>query len=127
MRVIQLDASGSGGSLDFTPASLVALGAPSEHGRNLNALIDSMIWIDPTIWGGINSVQPPYLAHVLNMENAGNELQKEIEAFARAFREAKAEFRLSRGYDAQTYFEIGLASSTRRLLQMLAAMTQQRH
>ncbi|MBC9884143.1 barstar family protein, partial [Bradyrhizobium sp. INPA01-394B] len=39
---------------DFYDALLAALGAPEGHGRNLNALIDSMVW------AGMNAVEAPY-------------------------------------------------------------------
>ena len=54
MKLIELDARDWRTVLDFYEALLVALGAPRWHGRNVNALIDSMIY------GGINEVDPPY-------------------------------------------------------------------
>ena len=50
MRRIELDAKSWMKILDFYQDLLKALGAPEWHGRNLNALIDSMIW------GGINEL-----------------------------------------------------------------------
>jgi hypothetical protein len=54
MRLIELNAVGWKSKEDFYDAILAALGAPSSHGRNADALVDSMAH------GGINSVEPPY-------------------------------------------------------------------
>ena len=50
--VIRLDSSGWRTPADFYSALLPQLGAPSWHGRNLDALFDSLS-------GGINRVEPP--------------------------------------------------------------------
>jgi hypothetical protein len=54
VRVIKLDASGWKSKDDFYEAILTALEAPPWHGRNADALNDSMGN------GGINGVEPPY-------------------------------------------------------------------
>lgn len=53
-RVIDLDGQGWVEELDAIEALLRALEAPDWHGRNMNALIDSIAT------GGINRVEPPY-------------------------------------------------------------------
>ena len=55
MRRIHIDASGWVSILDFYDSIISALQAPDWHGRNINALIDSMIG------GEINGVDPPYV------------------------------------------------------------------
>ena len=58
MRVIELDGSSWRTFDDLYDALLPALGAPDWHGRNINALIDSMGT------GSINEVEPPYMIKI---------------------------------------------------------------
>ncbi|WP_436216152.1 barstar family protein [Bradyrhizobium sp. LjRoot220] len=44
MQIIELNAENWRTWRDLYDALLTALGAPEGHGRNLNALIDSMVW-----------------------------------------------------------------------------------
>jgi RNAse (barnase) inhibitor barstar len=64
MRWIELDGGSWTTALDFYTALLGALGAPKGHGRNINALIDSMIW------GGMNAVEPPYTIRIRGIGNS---------------------------------------------------------
>ena len=52
-------------ALDFYEALLAALGAPEWHGRNVNALMDSMIF------GGINKIDPPMVVRISRLNDAG--------------------------------------------------------
>jgi RNAse (barnase) inhibitor barstar len=63
MTVIHLDASGWRKPEDFYAALLPALGAPAWHGRNLDALYDSLS-------GSINRVQPPIRVELHGVANA---------------------------------------------------------
>lgn len=54
MRTITLDANKWGVPGDFCDAIVAGLGAPDWHGRNLDALADSISG------GQINAVEPPY-------------------------------------------------------------------
>lgn len=54
VRCITLDASKWITRLDVYEALLSALGSPDGHGRNINALIDSMVY------GHINEIDAPY-------------------------------------------------------------------
>lgn len=53
-RILDLDGEGWVEELDAIEALLMALEAPDWHGRNMNALIDSIAL------GGINGIEPPY-------------------------------------------------------------------
>ena len=57
MNVIRLDASQWRRPDDFYAALLPQLGAPPWHGRNLDALFDSLS-------GGINFLEPPFSVEV---------------------------------------------------------------
>ncbi|CAN5471390.1 hypothetical protein BH10PSE14_BH10PSE14_27520 [soil metagenome] len=61
-----MTASGWTTALDFYEALLAALGAPDWHGRNVNALMESMIF------GNINKVGPPMVVHVRKLDEAGD-------------------------------------------------------
>ena len=54
MRIIKLDASQWSNIIEFYDAVCAGIGAPSWHGRGLNAFIDSMVY------GGINEIDTPY-------------------------------------------------------------------
>jgi RNAse (barnase) inhibitor barstar len=72
MRVIRLDASTWTNVLDFYEAILAAVEAPEWHGRNLNALYDSMIG------GMINGVEPPYRIEIAQSASMPLEVETEI-------------------------------------------------
>ena len=72
MNVIDLDASEWKTALDFYEAILAAIGAPRWHGRNVNALIDSVIY------GGISALEPPFTVRVTNTENLASEAKEEL-------------------------------------------------
>ena len=72
MNLVQLDASHWKTGLDFHEALLAALGAPSWHGRNINALIDSMIY------GGINTIGPPLTIRVTGTANLPDDAKNEL-------------------------------------------------
>jgi RNAse (barnase) inhibitor barstar len=82
VRVIKVDASGWQNPVDFYDALLANLDAPDWHGRNLNALIDSVIV------GGINGVEPPYRIEVSGLNLSASAARDELEAaFAALARE----------------------------------------
>lgn len=82
MRIIELDASAWPDALGIYEALVAALEAPHWHGRNINALIDSMIY------GEINNIDPPYTIRFLNMDKARQPVREEIEAISTTFEEA---------------------------------------
>jgi RNAse (barnase) inhibitor barstar len=76
MTEIQLDASNWRDREDFYDALLPALGAPEWHGRNLDALND-------TIGGdGINAVHLPYRIAIVGLNAAPEELLIYLAKFA---------------------------------------------
>jgi RNAse (barnase) inhibitor barstar len=100
MLVIDIDATNWRTGDDFYQALLSALGAPKDHGRNVNAVVDSVVW------GGINSVQPPYTVRVSGMKNIPKQVREDIELVERCLGEARAEFQTRRGHDVEVHFEI---------------------
>ncbi|MFD2235341.1 barstar family protein [Phaeospirillum tilakii] len=73
MNTIEIDASSWRDVLDFYNAILAALGAPEWHGKNANALIDSVVY------GGINKVGCPLLIKIYNINNKEYSIIAEIE------------------------------------------------
>jgi RNAse (barnase) inhibitor barstar len=100
MKIISLDASAWETGLDFYAAILPELGAPDGHGKNLNAIVESMIW------GEINKLKPPYKVEIFNTEGRPQDVLDEIRAIADFFAESRAEFRERKGRDAQVSFTI---------------------
>ncbi len=74
MRIIELDATQWKSIPDFYNALLAAIGAPAWHGKNPNALVDSMIW------GGINAVEPPYAIKITGSAALPKDVHDQIEA-----------------------------------------------
>jgi RNAse (barnase) inhibitor barstar len=99
IRTIELDAKNWTNAPDFYSALLAALGAPKGHGRNLNALIDSMVW------GGMNLVEPPCTIRILQTQGLSKDVRDEIEMVKDAIAQARRDFRLRRGSDIEIYFE----------------------
>lgn len=75
MRTVVLDATGWQTKDDFYNAFFRAVGAPEWHGRNFDALNDS-------IAGGlINAVEVPYTIVVKNSQMANGEARKILQDF----------------------------------------------
>jgi RNAse (barnase) inhibitor barstar len=82
VKVISLDAGGWTDWSDFYDALFAGLGSPHWHGKNLDALIDSMIH------GGINEIEPPYRIVVANVSKAGAGARSELAAAIMALGDA---------------------------------------
>jgi RNAse (barnase) inhibitor barstar len=68
---------------DFYDALLATLGAPDWHGRNFNALWDSIGT------GGINKVEPPYCFVITGFPALGAEARHVVADFCDLVRELK--------------------------------------
>jgi len=100
MRIIELDAANWKSVLDFYNALLAALGAPRGHGRNINALVDSMIW------GGMNAIEAPYTIRLSQTATLSQDIRDHFELIERVFVEARADFRNLRGHDIDVVWEV---------------------
>jgi hypothetical protein len=69
MRVIDLDATAWSSVGDVIDAILAKLDAPDWHGRNVNALLDSIVG------GSINGVEPPYILRFQGLAERPHEVQ----------------------------------------------------
>lgn len=101
MRIITLNAENWWSPLDFYDALLAALGAPSTYARNVNALLDGMIWD-----GEHALLKPPYTIRVSGIEKLSNDTREAIDVVKRCVSGARTEFRERRGSDVQVFFEI---------------------
>lgn len=99
MRIIELDSTSWSTTKDFYAALLAGLGAPKQHGHNINALTDSMIW------GGINAVDPPYTIRIRGVSRLPKDIIREIDLAKQALVEARSQFRSSHGRDVQVQLE----------------------
>jgi hypothetical protein len=68
---------------DFYDALFAVLGAPSWHGRNFNALCDSIGA------GGINTVEPPYCFVITGYPQANTPARRAVTDFCDLVRELK--------------------------------------
>jgi len=75
MRELLLDASTWRSRDDFYDAFFNAVGAPSWHGRNLDALHDSIGS------GEINKIEVPYRIVVRNLSSAGTDAMAIVDRF----------------------------------------------
>ena len=82
MKQIYLDASGWETPDDFYSALLPELGAPGWHGRNLNALFDSL-------YGGINQLEPPFAISVAGVQSQTMEMKAFLDNVATVFEDAR--------------------------------------
>jgi len=99
MRVIELDATQWKSVGDFYDALLVAIEAPKEHGRNLNALVDSMIW------GGINALEPPYTIRISGAAMLPKDVRDEIGMAKQDLARGRMDYRNLRGRDVEVAME----------------------
>jgi RNAse (barnase) inhibitor barstar len=76
MKLVDLDTRRWETIDDFYDALLKAIGAPDWHGRNGNALADSMVC------GGINSLEPPYVVRILHANSLPEAVRAHIVAVA---------------------------------------------
>ena len=72
MKIIDVNAKNLGCTPDFYKALLSELGAPVWHGVSINAVIDSVIY------GGINTINPPFTIRVSYSENTSKAVLEEI-------------------------------------------------
>lgn len=100
MQIVDLDASGWKNVLDFYDAILAAVGAPKGHGRNPNALVDSIVW------GGMNRLEPPYTIRIFRTVLLPKDVREHIGLVERDIVKARMEYRKQQGGDVEVAIEI---------------------
>lgn len=85
-----LDAAGWQGVADSWDAILAALEAPGWHGRNRDALADSLL-------GGVNGVEPPFALHLTGTAALPPDVAAWLDRVAGGFAEAGPGVALLRG------------------------------
>ena len=91
-RRIELDGSAWRTWPDFYDALLSALGAPEWHGKNANALIDSIVWGDVP-----NELQPPYVIHVSGIRDGPREVREIVAQAVEAIRLGRVAYQRQTG------------------------------
>ncbi len=98
--IIDLDASSWERELDYYNALLGALGAPGWHGRNVNAVVDSVIY------GGINQVAPPFVVRFHGTKKTPDDVRREIILVNDEIAKARSYRLKSQGKDTPVEFEV---------------------
>jgi hypothetical protein len=99
MRTIELNAANWKTVLDFYRDILTAVGAPEWHGESPDALIDSMIW------GGINSIEPPYKIMIHGLRSTPDGVREHVNLVKQAIAEARTEYHRRRDADIDVSIE----------------------
>ncbi len=81
MRQIVIDGKNWAAPDDFYDSLFQAVGAPAWHGRNFNAVRDSIYT------GGINKIEIPYLIKILNYGSIGARVRKITDDFIALIKE----------------------------------------
>jgi RNAse (barnase) inhibitor barstar len=84
---ICLDGASWRTSDDFYEAYLMAVGAPRWHGRNLDAVWDSLMGAD------INELNPPFRVRITGLSYMGEDVRSLVRRFAALLEEARSEGR----------------------------------
>ncbi len=100
MLVIELDATNWRSWQDFSNALKAALGSCEGHGNSVNA------WIDSIIYGGMNSVEAPYVVRISGTANCSATLKEELMELSEAISEARAWKLKHYGTDVDVSFQI---------------------
>lgn len=98
MNKIELNANGWSTIIDFYDDLLKEIGAPSWHGKNVNAIIDSMIW------GDINCTEPPYKIMLHGVRNLPTEIQSEIDNTISHIAKARIDYLRRKGREPDVHF-----------------------
>jgi RNAse (barnase) inhibitor barstar len=85
VRELELDGSNWKTTDDFYDAFFQAVGAPSWHGRNFNALRDSIIT------GQINKIELPYTIHISGSGKMPPAVRSLVEDFCSLIKEFRSE------------------------------------
>ena len=85
MKVVQCDLVGCATDEDVFERVLAALKAPDWHGRNLDALWDSIAG------GGINELVPPFRLNVAGSGGLRNDLRDLVDKIGNLFSDARSD------------------------------------
>ena len=99
-NVIEVDASWWASKLDLYQAILPALGAPDWHGKNMNALIESIVG------GEINVVEPPYTLRIRGTTNLPTGVAEKLDYLREGVADAREESHEIFGRDVDVDVEL---------------------
>lgn len=100
MRYIELSARNWKTVLDFYCDVLAALGAPEWHSKSINGMVDSMVW------GGINTVHPPYIVRIRGMKRLPEAVRREIEILEKEIAKQRTVHLRRHKKDVEVEFEL---------------------
>ena len=99
-KIINIDASSWTSSHDLYDGILPLLGAPVWHGKNMNALTESIVW------GEINAVEPPYTLRVQGTADLPAGIAEELGWLKEGVENAREAFKAIKGYDIDVEVEL---------------------
>lgn len=100
MTIVELDASKWSTLEDFYEGLLAAVGAPDWHGRNPNALVDSLVY------GSINDLEPPYTIRMHRLAQAPQAVAEHVRMIVGYLIDARRDYHASHHEDCGAFFEI---------------------
>lgn len=100
MKFLDIDASKCLRVEDFYDLLLHAIGAPDGHGNCTEAFLDSMVW------GGMNSVEPPYTVRLSGTDGLPVDVKDAIDELTKALPNARLDHVKLRGSDVDVSIEV---------------------
>ena len=100
MQFLDLDASGWHTPGDFYDALRKTLGSPEGHGAGGDAFNDSMVW------GGMNSVEPPYTVRISGTAELPTDVMSAIAEVSEAIQDGRRDHIARKGTDVDVSIEI---------------------
>jgi hypothetical protein len=91
MQIVKLDALKWKTVLDLYDALLALIGTPKGYSRNINALLEAMVW-DYAFPETSYALNPPYTIHIQNTKGLPKDILHEVDLISRCLSEACAEF-----------------------------------
>lgn len=100
MKYLNIDASQCTSVGDFYDLLMKAIGAPEGHGSGPDAFNDSMIW------GGMNSVEPPYTVRISGTTALADDVKSAISEVVESLKDGRRDHIELRGCDVEVSIEI---------------------
>ena len=100
MKFLDLDATGWRTPGDFYDALCRAIGAPEGHGAGGDAFNDSMVW------GGMNSVEPPYTVRISGTAKLPADVKAAIAEVIQSIKDGRRDHIARKASDVDVSIEI---------------------
>ena len=98
--IFDIDASSWKERINLYEAILPVLDAPEWHGKNMNALLESIIW------GEINAVDPPFTLRIRGTANLPAGVAEELGWLKEGVEDGREEFEVRKGHGVDVGVEL---------------------